>query len=96
MKIMSDKEESATKKLGRFLGKKAVEASKILDREVKKAGKIAREILVEGKSPASLPMEPTVKGEPVVSLARAKALGIPVDSNILLTARVLEEFDWEK
>ena len=40
---MSDKEESATKKLGRFLGKKAVEASKILDREMKKAGKIARE-----------------------------------------------------
>jgi ABC-type uncharacterized transport system substrate-binding protein len=60
------------------------------------AGKMARGILVEGKSPASFPMEPTVKGEPLVSLARAKKLGISIDSDILLTAKVLEKFDWEK
>jgi hypothetical protein len=42
------------------------------------AGKLVRGILVEGKSPASYAMEPTVKGEPVISLARAKRLGIPV------------------
>jgi ABC-type uncharacterized transport system substrate-binding protein len=60
------------------------------------AGKMARGILVEGKSPASFPMEPTIKGQPVVNLARAKKLGIPMDSNILLTAKVLEKFDWEK
>lgn len=35
------------------------------------AGKVARGILVEGRSPASYAMAPTVKGEPVVSLARA-------------------------
>ena len=54
------------------------------------------DILVEGKSPASFPMEPTVKGQPFVSLARAKKLGIPIDSNILLTATVLDKFGWEK
>lgn len=60
------------------------------------AGKIARGILVEGKSPSGYPMEPTVKGEPVVSLARAKKLGIQIKSDILLTAEVVEEFEWEK
>jgi hypothetical protein len=37
------------------------------------AGKIARGILVEGRSPASYAIAPTVKGEPVVSLARARS-----------------------
>ncbi|MFX0015755.1 MAG: hypothetical protein ACFFB2_01230 [Promethearchaeota archaeon] len=42
---MSEKEkkESTTKKLGRFLGKKAVDAGHIIDRELRKAGKIARD-----------------------------------------------------
>jgi ABC-type uncharacterized transport system substrate-binding protein len=60
------------------------------------AGKMARGILVEGKSPASYPMEPTVRGEPVVSLARANKLGIKIKSDILLTAQVVKEFEWEK
>jgi ABC-type uncharacterized transport system substrate-binding protein len=60
------------------------------------AGKIARGILVEGQSPSSYPMEPTVKGEPVVSLARAKQLGLSIKSDILLTAHVMEQFEWEK
>lgn len=60
------------------------------------AGKIARGILAEGRSPSSYAMEPTVKGEPVVSLARAKKLGIPVRTTILLTAKVFTKFDWEK
>jgi ABC-type uncharacterized transport system substrate-binding protein len=59
------------------------------------AGTIARGILVEGRSPASYAMAPTVKGEPVVSLARARRLGIPIKTSILLTARVIEKFDWE-
>lgn len=59
------------------------------------AGKMARGILAEGRSPASYAMEPTVKGEPIVSLARAKKLGLPVKTSILLTARVIEKFDWE-
>ena len=40
---MTDKEESTTKKLGRFFGKKVVEAGNIINREMKKAGKIARD-----------------------------------------------------
>jgi ABC-type uncharacterized transport system substrate-binding protein len=60
------------------------------------AGRIARGILVDGRSPASYPMQSSVKGEPVVSLARAKRLGIRVDSEILLTAKVIDQFEWEK
>ena len=41
-------------------------------------------------------MEPTVKGEVVISLARAKRLGIKINSSILLTAEVVEKFAWEK
>jgi len=59
------------------------------------AGEIAREILIEGKSPASIPMKPTAKGEPVINLARAKALGLSIDSEILLTAKVIDKFSWE-
>jgi ABC-type uncharacterized transport system substrate-binding protein len=51
---------------------------------------------VEGKSPSSYPVEPTVKGEPVINLARANKLGIKIKSSILLTADVVEEFEWEK
>jgi len=60
------------------------------------AGKIARAILVEGKSPAEFTPEPTVKGLPVVSLARAKKLGIKIKSGILLSSEVIKEFEWNK
>lgn len=40
---MSDNKESKSRRLGRTLGKKIVEAGNIIDREIKKAGKIARE-----------------------------------------------------
>jgi ABC-type uncharacterized transport system substrate-binding protein len=60
------------------------------------AGRIAYGILVEGRSPASYPMEPTIKGEPIISLARAKKLGIRVDSGLLLTATIVTEFQWEQ
>lgn len=60
------------------------------------AGKIARGILVDGKSPSSFPMQPTVKGEPVVSLARANKLGIKIKTGILLSAQVFKEFSWEE
>jgi ABC-type uncharacterized transport system substrate-binding protein len=60
------------------------------------AGEIARDILVEGKSPVSIPMEPTIKGEPVISLARAKKLGLSIDSEILLAADIVEKFSWEE
>lgn len=60
------------------------------------AGRIARAILVDGKSPSSIPMTPTVKGAPVISLARANKLGIKVKSGLLLSAEVIQRFEWEK
>lgn len=60
------------------------------------AGKIAKSILVDGKSPSEFPMVPTVKGEPVVSLARAKLIGISIKTSTLLTAEVVQKFEWEK
>jgi ABC-type uncharacterized transport system substrate-binding protein len=60
------------------------------------AGKLARQILVEGESPEDIVMEPTVKGEPVVSLARANKLGIKIQSDILLSADVIKTFIWEQ
>lgn len=60
------------------------------------AGRLARAILRDGKSPASLPMAPTTKGLPVISLARAKKLGIKVPSDSLLTSEVITTFEWEK
>lgn len=60
------------------------------------AGKIARAILVDKKKPSDFPFEPTVKGEPLINLARAKKLGITIDSDILLTANVIEKFAWEQ
>jgi ABC-type uncharacterized transport system substrate-binding protein len=59
------------------------------------AGRIARQIL-EGRSPASFPMESRGKGAPVVSLARARRLNIPIKSDILLTAEVVTDFAWEE
>lgn len=60
------------------------------------AGRLARSILAEGKSPGSLTIHPSLKGEPVVSLARARKLGINIKARILLTAEVKTKFEWEK
>lgn len=60
------------------------------------AGRIARGILVGGKSPASFEMVPTTKGLPVISLARAKQLGINPDAELLLTAEVIRQYEWEQ
>jgi ABC-type uncharacterized transport system substrate-binding protein len=60
------------------------------------AGRIARGILVEGRTPASYGFRPDVKGVPMISLARAKRLGLKVKSSVLLSADVLDKFDWEK
>lgn len=60
------------------------------------AGRIARAILFDGKSSSTFPMKPTVKGAPVISLARADKLGIEVKSGLLLAAEVVKKFDWDK
>ena len=60
------------------------------------AGKIARGILVEGRGPSNYPMKPTVKGEPVISLARARKLGITLRSDLLLSSEIITTFEWGK
>ncbi|WP_088104535.1 ABC transporter substrate-binding protein [Halalkalibacter urbisdiaboli] len=60
------------------------------------AGKLAREILVEGKSPDSLPFRPSMKGEALINIARANELGIQVTSKVLLSSKVITEYEWEK
>lgn len=59
------------------------------------AGRIAREILVDGKSPASFPMQPTTRGQAAISLARAKALGLRIDSKTLLSSKVFSTYGWQ-
>ncbi len=59
------------------------------------AGRMARRILLDKVSPASIVPEPTAKGRPMISLARAKKLGLPISANVLLNATVLPKFAWE-
>lgn len=59
------------------------------------AGRLARAILVDRQAPSSLPMEPTRRGTPVVSLRRAWRLGLQPSSSVLLSAQVLTRFDWD-
>lgn len=60
------------------------------------AGKLARAILVEGKSPASLPMQPSLVGNPAINTARAKELGLTVKSSLMLSSEVVAGYDWKK
>jgi ABC-type uncharacterized transport system substrate-binding protein len=60
------------------------------------AGKLARRILLDGASPRTLTMRPSLKGEPVISLARANKLGIRIKANLLLSAEVVTDFQWDK
>lgn len=60
------------------------------------AGRLARAILIENKVPSAMPMRATVKGTPVVSLARANALGVKVRSSVLLSSEVLPRFEWDR
>lgn len=59
------------------------------------AGMMAREILVDGKSPSDIPMTTTVKGEPILNLKRARMLDLKVPSSLLLNARIIENFSWD-
>lgn len=59
------------------------------------AGRIARGILKDGRQPSSFAMRPTLKGNPVVSLARANKLGLKVKASVLLSAEVISKFDWD-
>jgi ABC-type uncharacterized transport system substrate-binding protein len=61
----------------------------------KAAGKMARSILLEGRSPDTFLLEYTTKGQVLVSLARARDLGIKVDSATLLSSIVKDEYGWD-
>ncbi len=61
------------------------------DKQGYAAGLIARGILLEGRSPASYPMKPTVKGVPMINLLRAKKLGLKIKSSLLLSVTVRED-----
>jgi ABC-type uncharacterized transport system substrate-binding protein len=60
------------------------------------AGRMARRILVDKVSPSAIPPEPTAKGRPMISLARARKLGLAIDSRVLLSAEVLPRFAWDR
>jgi len=60
------------------------------------AGRLARAILVDGRSPGSLAIRPTVIGHPAINLARARQLGIRVKSTQLLASEVIPDFEWRK
>ncbi|MGE5607097.1 MAG: ABC transporter substrate-binding protein [Bacteroidota bacterium] len=60
------------------------------------AGKIARSILVDGKKPSDFPIVATIKGEPLISLARANQLGIKIKSSVLLSSQVVKKYFWEE
>ncbi|UCG02076.1 MAG: hypothetical protein JSW11_21090 [Candidatus Heimdallarchaeota archaeon] len=68
---MSKEKESTTKKLGRFLGKKVVDAGHIIDREIRKAGKTARDEFKEFDI-TNVTVEPPKKpkGESIVHFTR--------------------------
>lgn len=59
------------------------------------AGRMARRILVQGVAPATIAPEPTTKGRPMLSLARARALGLAVQSRLLLGSTVLTRYAWD-
>jgi ABC-type uncharacterized transport system substrate-binding protein len=58
------------------------------------AGLLARAILREGRTPVSLPVVPTTQGQPAISLARARQLGLKVSSSLLLSTEVVRHFAW--
>jgi ABC-type uncharacterized transport system substrate-binding protein len=60
------------------------------------AGRLARQILIDGKSPADLPMHPSVKGHPVINLTRAEQLGLNVRSTLLLSSEIIRGFQWDE
>ncbi len=58
------------------------------------AGQMARRILVDGVAPSALPARPSTKGRPMLSLARARDLGLRPSAKLLLQARVLPTYAW--
>ena len=60
------------------------------------AGRIARGILAERRSPTSFAMQPTAKGQPAVSLARARQLGLDLPGDLPPDVERIERYQWEQ
>jgi len=60
------------------------------------AGEMARKILVDRVPPRDIPFKTTETGEPMLSLARAKALGINIDVQLLLNIKTKKQYDWSE
>lgn len=58
------------------------------------AGQLARRILVDGIAPARLTPQPSTRGRPMISLARARALGLEIRAEVLLNAVVVPRYAW--
>lgn len=58
------------------------------------AGRMARRILVDKVAPSVIAPQPTAKGRPMISLARARQLGLPLNASLLLSAQVLPKYIW--
>lgn len=59
------------------------------------AGRLARAILHEGRTPLSLPVQATTKGRPALCLPRARQLGLQPSSSLLLSAEVVRRYAWD-
>jgi ABC-type uncharacterized transport system substrate-binding protein len=60
------------------------------------AGQMARKILKDKVSPGSIGISQSTKGQPMLNITRAKALGIKVDVNLLLESTVKQGYAWNK
>lgn len=59
------------------------------------AGQMARRILYDKVSPSDIEIQASQKGEPMISLPRAKALGIEIDVQTLLNNTVKNSYQWD-
>lgn len=60
------------------------------------AGRMARRILVDGVSPASIEMRPTSTGEPMINLSRARQLDLIPPVDVLLSVTTIKDYAWER
>lgn len=65
----------------------------------KAAGRIAQEILIEGKAPSQFEFKPTPRGDQYINLARLKTLGLEqkdIRSTLLINSKIIEKFPWDE
>ena len=59
------------------------------------AGEMARKILLDGVSPSAMPFRASDKGEPMISLSRAKDLGLKLNVQLLLNNKIKKKYAWD-